>query len=83
MAPKNGKSLTEEDHKMLAELTLQNDERIERLWDMILELRNAACDEGWKIKDCAGSKIAAREREKSGGILEIQRERLRKLLGLG
>jgi len=82
MSRKNGKVMSNEDHKMLAELTLQNDERIEQLWDMMLEIRNAAADVGWKLKDAQGAKEAARIRAQHAGSADIQRDKLRKYLGL-
>jgi hypothetical protein len=80
----NGKShrLTDEQLKSLAELTLQNDERIEQLWDMVIELKLAAIRAGWKLKDAQEWQDAARSRSESAGIDTIQRQRFRKSLGL-
>ncbi|MDE2104876.1 MAG: hypothetical protein KGL39_47000 [Patescibacteria group bacterium] len=82
MPNKNGKVMTQEEHKMLAELTLQNDERIEQLFDEVIELKLAAISAGWHLKNAQEWRVSAQERAKVAELQKIQRQRLRKSLGL-
>jgi hypothetical protein len=82
MTHKNGKVMTQEQLKMVAELTMQHDEQMERLWDLVLELRNVVADAGLKVPDAAMSKKAVSERAKHASIVKMQREKQRKFLDL-
>jgi hypothetical protein len=75
--------MSQEQLKIIAELTLQNDESIDELLDMVLELRNLASASGWKVTDAQQSKVAAVERAKHSVVARKQRAKLRKFLDLG
>jgi hypothetical protein len=78
-----GKPLTNEQLKMLAELTLQNDERIEQIIGDLIELKIAAIEYGfWPRVDEQPLKDARRNRADLALLDKSQRQRLRKSLGL-
>ena len=82
MPQKNGKMMTQDEHKTLAEITLQNDERIEQLWDDLLHLKLLAASKGWRFPDVQMLRVSAQERSKASAFQKTQRQRLRKSLGL-
>jgi hypothetical protein len=87
MAIKNGhsdkpKPLTDEQLRMLAELILQSDERIDTLFEMVLELSTLAGQAGWKVTDAQEKKASARQQASASALAKSQRQRLRKSLGL-
>lgn len=83
---KNGDSkyrLEPEQVKSLVELLIQCDERIEQLWDQMLKLRLALNDLGVvKSSDAPQMKVAVQKRAEVSELEKIQRQRLRKSLGL-
>lgn len=79
----NPRNLTPEQLKSIAELTLQNDERIEQLWDMVVELKLLASKAGWAIPDAKVWQDVFQERAASCEALKNARQRLRESLGLG
>jgi hypothetical protein len=83
MAHKNGKLVSEEHFKIIAELTLQNDERIEEIWSDVIEIKLALIDAGiWKRTDENALRDARRARAEGASLEKNQRQRLRKRLGL-
>jgi hypothetical protein len=83
MSQKNGAMMTQKQLKDLAELTLQCDERIEQLWDLMIEIRLGVADEGGiKLKNDKEWRVAAQQRAKVAGLQKKQRDRQRKYFGL-
>ena len=68
---------------MLAQLTIQNDERIEQLIDAIIEIKILLIESGaWPRTDEQPLKDARRRRADAASLEKNQRRRLRKSLGL-
>jgi hypothetical protein len=82
MAHKNGKMMSQEELKMLAELLIQHDEEIERLWDVIYELKLDVIASGRQLSDAKAWKDGYVARKQGASIPKMQREKLRKSLGL-
>jgi hypothetical protein len=80
----NGMSnhFTDEQIKGIATYTLQNDERIERLWDCVEELMLLAIRHGWPVKEAANWLASAPKRAEASGLVKSQRDKLRQLWGL-
>lgn len=80
----NGESkpLTDKQLRELAELILQNDERINQLFDFVTELKLDAIACGRPVKDAQKWQANARERATISELARINRWRMRKSLGL-
>jgi hypothetical protein len=78
-----GNHLTDEQLKMLATIILQHDERIEQIWDAIIEIKILLIESGsWPRVDEKELRDARRGRANAAGLVEMQRQRLRRELGL-
>jgi hypothetical protein len=82
MTHKNGKVMTQDEHKMLAKMLLLQAQAIERLWEIVYELKLDAIDAGRPVPDADQWKKGARARKEHAGIEKMQRDRLWKSLGL-
>ena len=84
MSKKNGEPPTSQEKlNVLAEHTLLNDERIEKLWDLMIEIRIGVADEGGiKLKNDKEWRYAFQRRAETAALRNNQRERLRKWFGL-
>ena len=82
---KNGDSkyrLEPDQLKTVVGLTLQNDERIERLWDIVVELKLALIEAGLKVPDAQKWQETSLKRAQGASIQKMQQRRLRTSLGL-
>ena len=74
--------MTQDDHKTLARMLLLQAAELERLWDIVYELKLDAIDAGRPVPDAAQWKKGARVRKEHACIEKMQRDRLWKSLGL-
>jgi hypothetical protein len=72
----------QEDFKSIAVLAIQSDEYINTLFDHILKLKIEAVSAGWSNDDLAELKHAHQARAKAASIVNMQRKRLKRILGL-
>jgi hypothetical protein len=82
MAHKNGKVMTQEEHKMLAKMLLMQAAEIERLWDIVYELKLDAIAAGRPVPDASKWEEGNIARKRGVGIDQLQRDKLWKSLGL-
>jgi len=74
--------MTQDEHKMLAKMTLMQAAEIERLWDIVYELKLDAIAAGRPISDAQRWLAGHAARQRHVGVEKRQRERLWKSLGL-
>ncbi len=74
--------MTQDEHKMLAKMVLMQADEIEKLWNVIYELKLDAIAAGRPIADAKKWIAAHAERQSYAGVESKQRIKLWKTLGL-
>jgi hypothetical protein len=82
MAHKNGKIMTQDEHKMLAKMVLMQADELQRLWDIIYELKLDAISAGRPISDAHEWQAGHVARQQHAAVEKMQREKIWKSLGL-
>jgi len=74
--------MAQDEHKMLAKMTLMQAAEIERLWEIVYELKLDAIAAGRPVADAHQWQAGHAARQQHAGIEKMQRDRLWKALGL-
>jgi hypothetical protein len=83
MAHKNCKTMTQDEHKMLAKMTLMQSAEMERLWDIIFEPKLDSIATALPISDAQQWLAGHVARQQHADVRKNQRENPWKSLGLG
>ena len=78
----NEKSLTPEQLRTIANMVFKHDEELDQFFGIIVNLQKSLIKSGVKLPHAEAILEAAKKRTLPAGILKVERERLRRSMGL-